>query len=194
LKPTTGLEEVAEACKLANEHGIKSVCVSPFYVEAATQFFHNISTVIGFPHGRTTVKYVEADRAIHDGAKELDVVINYGAFLEEEPGLVAAELKNIVRLAHQHNVLVKAIIEASVYAYKIQIEEVCRLCDGCNVDMIKSSTGFFGDPDLAAIEVMLDSGVPVKVSGGIKSYEQVRTYLDMGCVRIGSSKFWELLP
>ena len=58
------------------------------YVPAAADCSHNISSVIGFPHGNSTpdAKYYEAVAAMRDGAKELDVVVNYGRFLDGDRG------------------------------------------------------------------------------------------------------------
>jgi deoxyribose-phosphate aldolase len=134
--------------------------------------------VIGFPHGNTTpdVKYKEACEAIKSGAKELDVVINYGAFLDGNSFPVTSELSLICSVAHESGVLVKAILEVGPYKF-MQIVEACRLCVACGVDFVKSSTGFyqFGGATPEIISTMLDAvkgtGVQVKASGGISSYE-----------------------
>ena len=156
--------------------------------------------VIGFPLGATSAnaKFEEAGQAVQDGAKELDVVINYGRLLDHELSYVKDELKDITANAHRCRVLVKAIIE-TCYLSPDDIRTACRLCEAAGVDFVKTSTGF--GPHGAttqAVNIIRDAlagtGVQIKASGGIHTYEDACRFLDLGCSRLGSSKFKELLP
>jgi deoxyribose-phosphate aldolase len=198
LKPTATIDDVARACALAHKHGIKSVCVAPIYVELAASVFGNVSCVVGFPNGNSMpdAKLYEAAAAIRDGAKELDIVINYGRFLDGDSGPLLAELGLIVAGAHRDHVKVKTILETPFYTPQ-KIAEACRICVDCGVDFVKSCTGFAGDAtpyDIEAMVKAVDGRCGVKASGGIKSYEDACRYLDLGCTRLGSSKYLELLP
>jgi deoxyribose-phosphate aldolase len=198
LKPTATANDVARACALANAHKIKSVCVSPVYVSLAANLFRNVSCVIGFPNGNTTpeAKLYEAATAIQDGAQELDMVLNYGRFLDGDSRPLFNELGLIVAGAHRDRILVKAILETSFYS-RTQISEVCHICIDFGVDFVKTSTGFAGDATPEAVETMVktvNGQCGVKASGGIKTYEDAARYLDLGCTRLGSSRFLELLP
>ncbi len=84
LKPTATAADVRAACALAVARKIKSVCVAPVWVPMASDLYGNVCAVIAFPHGNTLpeAKYAEAVAAMDCGAKELDVVVNYGLFLE----------------------------------------------------------------------------------------------------------------
>ena len=199
LKPNATRDDVECACALANKHHIRSVCVSPIYVPLAASLYYT-SCVIGFPHGNSKpdTKYRESVTAIHDGTRELDIVINYGRYLDGDSVPMQTELALIVSAAHQSGVQVKAILETCFYTFP-QIREACRICVDSNVDFVKTSTGF--GPKGAgyiAIATMLDAvkgtDVEVKASGGISCYYHARYFLAMGCTRIGSSKFLELLP
>lgn len=198
LKPTATMSDVLAACQLANAHNIKSVCVAPCYVQLAAQNFKNVSTVIGFPHGTSTpkAKHLEAVEAISLGARELDVVVNFGQFLAGDWRALDTELTLIVSAARQAGVLVKAILETCYYS-KLQLIEACYFCVVNGVDFVKTSTGFGPRGPLPCeVQVMLDAvqGMcGVKASGGINTHADVAMYLDMGCTRIGSSKFLELL-
>ncbi len=199
LKATATADDVECACALANKHGVKSVCVAPVYVRLAAANFHNISAVIGFPFGNTTadVKYYEAVAAISDGAKELDVVINYGRFLAGDNTPLFVELGLIISAAHERDVLVKAILESCYYT-PAQLRDICRWCVDFHVDFVKTSTGFAqhgATPE--HVQIMLDAvrgKCGVKASGGIKTYAQACQYLEMGCTRLGASQLAELLP
>ena len=199
LKPTATKDDVKRTCALANKHKIVSVCVAPVYVELAAELHANVSSVIGFPHGNTTpyAKMEESKAAIDDGARELDVVINYGRFLDGDYGIVNHELKGICRIAHRTGIKVKAILETCYYT-TAQIRTACKICKDAGVDWVKTSTGFgAGGATSAAIETMLQmvdgSNVQVKASGGISNRAVAEHYLTMGCTRLGSSRFLELL-
>ena len=82
LKAAASWEQIRILCEEASEFGTASVCLPPSYVARARAAFPGlkICTVIGFPLGyqTTAVKVFEAERAIEDGADEIDMVINLG--------------------------------------------------------------------------------------------------------------------
>ena len=199
LKPNATRNDVECACALAYKHKIKSVCVAPIYVPLAVNLFGNVSCVIGFPHGNSTpdAKYREAADALRDGAKELDVVTNYGRFLDGDSSPIIEELEVIVSVTHGRGAVVKAILETCYYTPK-QIRQACDICVEHGVDFVKTSTGFGPKgaeyvPTLTMIDAVKDK-CQVKASGGINNYARAQFYLDLGCTRLGSSKFLELLP
>jgi deoxyribose-phosphate aldolase len=199
LKPTATRHDVIDAAKLVQAEGIASICVAPCNVALARRWTRRVCAVIGFPHGNGTIetKLEEAHQAIRNSACELDVVINYGRFLEGETSYVACDLRTVIRRAHGSNVKVKAILETCYYTPQ-QITDACKLCVECGADWVKTSTGFGpGGATLGTVAVMLgivDGQVGVKASGGIKTYADACAYLNLGCTRIGASKYWELLP
>ncbi len=202
LKPTATRDDVRCACALANKHNIKSVCVAPTYVPFAASLFDNVSCVVGFPHGNAgpSVKHMEAILAVECGAKELDVVVNYGRFLDGDSKPMYTELEYIVNYAHNHDVIVKAILE-TCYHNVSQLFEACRILSRCEVDFVKTSTGFAkegvtsGDIIVICDAIKdLHSTMQIKASGGIKTYNDAATLLDLGCTRIGSGSFHSLLP
>ena len=199
LKPTATVDDVERTCALANKHKIVSVCVAPTYLPLAASLHDNVSVVVGFPHGNTTPasKLYEAIDSIHKGAKELDVVINYGKFLDGDYGIVSTELMAICAIAHQYGVKVKAILETCYYT-PAQIRTACELCLVAGVSWVKTSTGYGREgATVAAVATMLDvvdgTAVEVKASGGIKNRAIAELYLSMGCTRLGSSRYLELL-
>jgi len=198
LKPNATVEDVRNACAVANKYGIKNVCVAPTLTSVAVDCFKNVSTVIDFPHGNShpSIKITEAMLAMLEGAAELDVVINYGRFLDGDYGVVEAELKGIVKEAH--GVITKAILETHYHTAK-QVLDACRLCADCGVDFVKTSTGFAPTgANMAEVilmkQALFGTGVKLKASGGIKTYHDACYYLDVGCDRIGASNFFLLLP
>ena len=197
LRPTATCKDVKIACDLANTFKIKSVCVPPIYVGLANTMFDNVSAVIGYPHGNSMpdTKYREALQAMRDGAKELDVVINYGCFLDGDTIAVQTELVLIVMAARPCGVLVKAILETCHYTPD-QIVAACKLCADLGVDFVKTATGVVQGATPGVVKLMIDAvrgRCGVKASGGICTYEDARVYLDLGCTRIGASSYSALL-
>ena len=80
----------------------------------ASGLYDNICAVIAFPHGNTLpeAKYAEAVAAMDCGAKELDVVVNYGRFLDSGRPDAFWEIASIVKAARPRGVLVKALSKA----------------------------------------------------------------------------------
>ncbi len=186
LKPTATLGDVGRTCDLANKYRIHSVCVAPCNAAFAARLFKNTSVVIGFPHGNSTpvTKLYEATGAINVGAKELDVVINYGHFLYGDWEPVEDELSLLVPLAHEQGVLVKAILETCYYSKK-QITEACHICTEQGVDFVKTSTGFADGANRQIVETMVEAvrgKAQVKASGGIA------TYADVACISISVAR------
>ncbi len=200
LDPNAGNQEIADGATYCNSLGIKCFCCSSANVKTASFYHPNVASVIGFPHGNVSprAKLEEAKQAISDGAKELDVVINHGLFNTGETGIIRAELDRLCTFAHHHNVIIKAILETCTMDLGT-IALACEECIKAEVDYVKTSTGFgSGGATVATVQVMLGTvkgtGVRVKASGGIYCYADVVGYLDMGCSRLGTSRYKELLP
>ena len=74
-----------------------------------------VCTVVGFPLGATLadVKAYETRRAMFDGAREIDMVINIGALKSGDDCAVEYDIRAVVEAAHGEGVLVKTIIETA---------------------------------------------------------------------------------
>ncbi len=199
LKPLATREEIKDGCVFATKHKLKAVCVSSCNVRLATKWHNNVCSVIGFPHGNMAgnIKFHEAFDAIINGAKELDIVINYGRFLDGDLGIIKEELLSICNFAKESDILVKAILESCHYTIK-QLEDACKRCADIGVDFVKTSTGFgFENATttdiLSMINAVKGTKVQVKASGGIDTNAKAMKFLDLGCTRLGSSKYLELL-
>lgn len=199
LKPTATRDDVIRAAELVEAQGIASICVAPCNIAVARKVTKRVCAVIGFPHGNSLVevKRVEAVRAIDYGAAELDVVMNYGRFLEGHWTITGSELRPIIEEAHSCGVKVKVILETCCLTPE-HITKACEIAVSCKADWVKTSTGYGScGATPGVVQLMLDAvkgKAQVKASGGIHNYTDAIGYLNMGCTRIGSSKFDELLP
>lgn len=193
LKAFTTWEDIKKLCDEAVEYKTASVCVPPSYIKRIHDTYGdtvNICTVIGFPLGYsvTASKVVEAKEAIKDGANEIDMVINIGDVKNKEYDKVLDEIKAL-RKACEGKVL-KVIIEACYLTEEEKIK-LCELVTEAKADYIKTSTGFGTSgatmEDILLFKNNIGKDVKMKAAGGIRTKEDMESYLNAGCDRIGTS-------
>ena len=202
LKPTLTDDELIKGCKIAHEYKVASVCVRPCDVKQAKEILGNsdvlVTTVIGFPHGSTTMatKMLETTEAIENGARELDIVINIGKMKSGEYSYIKAELSVISSFAHAKDVKVKVIFE-NCYLTEAEKIKACNICNEVGVDWVKTSTGYgTGGAEEADILLMRKHCKPeiqVKAAGGIRTLEQALRAKELGCTRIGATATEDIL-
>ena len=192
LKAAASWEQIRILCEEASEFGTASVCLPPSYVARARAAFPSlkICTVIGFPLGyqTTAVKVFEAERAIEDGADEIDMVINLGDVKNREMERVTEEIRRVKAVCGFR--ILKVIVEAC----ELEEEEKIALChcvaEGGG-DYIKTSTGFGkGGAVLTDVQLFarcIGCGVKIKAAGGIRKKEELAAFLAAGCSRLGTS-------
>lgn len=196
LKPTVTQADIEKLCEEAIEHQFVGVCVPPYWVKKVKRDLSktdiSVVTVIGFPLGynMSHVKVAEINRAIQDGADELDIVMNMTAFQSDAQGWAKIEVAQFAKIAHEANKPIKMILETA-YLTPEQIEVCCKFCMDAGADFVKTSTGFA--PSGAKVEdirLMHQTVAPhlgVKASGGIKTYQQALAMIEAGAERLGTS-------
>ena len=196
MSAAAGREEIRTCLKEATDSGCAAVCLPPSYVAFAADWLREndlqipICTVIGFPLGytSTTMKVLEATEAIHNGAAEIDLVINIGWLKDGRIEELRQEL-TALRTTTKGKVL-KVIIETCYLTDEEKIT-MCELVSEIGADFIKTSTGFgTAGADLADIALFrkhLAPGVQIKAAGGIRTRQQMVAFLEAGCTRLGSS-------
>lgn len=195
LKPTITDKDVDLLVAEAIKHQFVGVCIPPFWVKRAARELVNhdiqLVTVIGFPLGyqMTESKLVEIDKAIDDGANELDIVMNVSAFKSGMPW-AKIELAKCANLIHQSGCLMKVILETA-YLSDEEIITATRLCSEAGADFVKTSTGFASaGANVTHIQLMRQyapSNVGIKASGGIKDLLSLKAMVSAGADRIGTS-------
>ena len=195
LKPEATRHEVAQLCLEAKENIFASVCINPFYVPLAKQLLAGtpvaVCTVVGFPLGSTPaqVKAYETERAIREGATEIDMVINVGALKSGDVDVVETDIRAVVDKAAGH-ALVKVILETCLLNDDEKVE-ACMAARAAGADYVKTSTGFNKSgatiEDVMLMRRIVGGEMGVKASGGIRDEETVRKMIDAGASRIGAS-------
>lgn len=193
LKPFTSFEEVRKLCEECIRYQMASVCIPPSYVKRVKETYKKrlkVGTVIGFPLGYQSLetKVYEAERAIEDGADEIDMVINIAEVKNGNFSYVEKEIRQIRTVAKDK--ILKVIVETCY----LDTEEKIRLCEiisRVKADYIKTSTGFgtFGAnlKDIELFKQHISKEVKIKASGGIKTVKDMEAFIKAGCDRIGTS-------
>lgn len=195
LNPVATIGDIDRLVAEANQFGFFGVCVPPFWVKRARREIGkekiSLVTVAGFPLGynMTGTKLDEIRRAIDNGADEIDAVWNISAFKTGLPW-TKTEIAKCSKLAHDHQKLLKVIIETS-YLSDSEIVQACKICSDAGADFVKTSTGFTASgasvEHVALMKKTLPQQVGIKASGGIKTLKSVESFIQAGAHRIGTS-------
>jgi deoxyribose-phosphate aldolase len=196
LRPDATAADIDRLCEEARTFGFAAVCVNPTWVRRCAQNLRGsnveVASVVGFPFGAgtTEVKAMEARRAIRDGAREIDMVINVGALRGGDYDLVRRDIEKVSDACREAGALTKVIIEAALLTdeEKVVASHLAKLA---KADFVKTSTGFGpGGATVHDVLLMRETVGPrlgVKASGGIRSAEDVREMIAAGATRIGAS-------
>ena len=196
LKPESTAEQIEQLCAEAAQYHFGAVCVNACWVATAAQALQGtgvkVGATIGFPWGTssTAAKVAETRQAIADGAREVDMVLAYGKLKSGDYAAVAEDTREVVRLAHKHDVLVKVILETSMLNQDEKVT-ACLLAKQAGADFVKTSTGFQGGgataEDIALMRAVVGPDLGVKASGGVRSYDDAKKMIAAGATRIGTS-------
>ena len=196
LKPDATRRNIEELCREAAQFKFATVCVNPTWVATAARALTGsgvgVCSVVGFPLGATTadVKGYETRRAIFDGAREVDMVINVGALKSGDDCLVEHDIRSVAQVAHEYDAICKVIIETALLTDDEKVR-ACQAAKKAGADFVKTSTGFAkGGATVADVALMrrtVGAELGVKASGGVKGLDDARKMVEAGATRIGAS-------
>jgi deoxyribose-phosphate aldolase len=196
LRPDATRDEIAQLCYEARKHGFASVCVNPSHVKLCADLLKGSDvltcTVVGFPLGATSTeaKTFEAQKAVRDGAKEVDMVINVGALKSRDYELVEHDIASVATAVHAGGAILKVIIEAALLTDDEKVA-ASQLAKVAGADFVKTSTGFGPGgataEDVALMRRVVGPKIGVKASGGIRTRADVQKMVEAGATRIGAS-------
>lgn len=201
LKPDTTLTQIERICAEAKEYEFYSVCVNSYYVRKAVQLLAGSSTkvctVVGFPLGASTMetKRFEAMKAVAEGAREIDMVMNISAAKSQDWQYVLDDMSSLAQVCHQQGALLKVILETCLLT-ESEKKMACELAVKAKVDFVKTSTGFStGGATVEDVKLMrsLVGPMGVKASGGIRDLETARKMIEAGATRLGTSASVEIM-
>lgn len=196
LKPDATRHDIEELCSEAGKFKFATVCVNPTWVALSARLLAGtgvgVCSVVGFPLGATTadVKGYETQRAIFDGATEIDMVINVGALKSGDLRVVERDIEAVVAPCRECGILSKVIIEAALLTDEEKIT-ACTLAKAAGADYVKTSTGFGPGgataADVALMRRVVGAEMGVKAAGGVRDLESVKAMIAAGATRVGAS-------
>ena len=199
LKAVSAWDEIQTLCEEAIENHTASVCIPPSYVKRVSEAYGdklNVCTVIGFPLGYNTTetKVYETQKALADGAGEVDMVVNLGDVKNGEFPKITREIEAVKKAAGSH--VVKVIIETCYLTEEEKIA-MCKAVTAAGADYIKTSTGFGTAgatlEDIRLFRENIGPDVKMKAAGGVKTVADMEAFLEAGCDRIGTSSAIQLI-
>jgi deoxyribose-phosphate aldolase len=203
LRPEATAAAIERLCAEAREHRFFSVCVNPAYVKQAAALLRGspvrVCCVVGFPLGAQApeIKALEARKAIREGAREIDMVINIGALKGRDEALVLRDLRAVVEACQDGRALSKVILETALLTDEEKVRG-CELAMKAGANFVKTSTGFSsGGATVEDITLMARTVAPrklgVKASGGVRTLADVERMVRAGATRIGTSNGVKIL-
>lgn len=198
LKPEATELEIKRLCEEAKRYGFGTVCINPYRVKYAAKYLEETSivvgTVVGFPLGATTslVKAYEAESAMKDGAREIDMVINIGALKDGNDELVYDDITEVVKTVRNYSrkAIIKIILETCLLTEK-EIIKACEIAKEVGADFVKTSTGFSESgatvKDVTLMAEIVKDELGIKASGGIRTWLDAKAMIAAGATRIGTS-------
>ena len=137
---------VDSLCERAARYGTAAVCVWPDFVAQSSAALAGsdvrIATVVDFPSGneRPFAVGLVTERALADGAHEIDVVLPFTAFAagdRERPSMMLERVRRIT----EGSALMKVILETGELDDLDLVERAAQFAVEHGADFIKTSTG-----------------------------------------------------
>ena len=200
---------------------LATICVYPNFAKIVSESLEadNVEVACvsgGFPSSQTflEVKTIETALAVHDGATEIDMVLNVGAFLSGDYETCADEIEEIKSAAAEAPL--KVILETGALQTAENIKKASILSIYAGADFIKTSTGKIepaATPEASLVMCqtireyykLTGTKIGFKAAGGINTvsdavgyYTIVREilgeeWIKEGLFRIGTSRLANLL-
>src|SRR5205809_3732766 len=196
LKPDATRANIGELCREAAQFKFATVCINPTWVALSAKLLEGsgvrVCSVVGFPLGATTpdVKGYETRRAIFDGAREIDMVINVGALKSGALRVVECDIESVTTPCRDAGALSKVIIEAALLTDE-EKTTACTLAKAAGADYVKTSTGFGPGgataADVALMRRVVGAEMGVKAAGGVRDLEGMQAMIAAGATRVGAS-------
>jgi len=206
LHPTMTDDQLRAGLAIARRCACATACVKPYAVPASAQALAGsgiaVCAVAGFPHGNSHValKVAEAERAIAEGASEIDVVVNLGKVLSNDWDYVLDELKAVNAACVSGGAILKVIFEND-YLEDAHVIRLCELSTELGIAFVKTSSGYGfvkqpnGDYNYKGatehhLKLMRQHSGPrvqIKAAGGVRTLDDLLLVRSLGVTRIGAT-------
>ncbi len=192
VKTESSKSDVDKVIEVAKQNNLICVFAMPSFVDYVVEQMAgydsiNIGGVVGFPSGAetTSAKLFQAAELKAKGCTEVDMVMNVGKLKSGMVDEVIAEIREIK--AAVSPLPLKVIIEVALLTDE-EIQTAAVAVRDAGADFVKSGTGWAGSTTLHHVKLIKESvgdTIKVKVAGGVRDLETLRTMYEMGVQRFG---------
>lgn len=197
LKAYISNEDLIKHCEDAKKYNFKTVAINNANVEFCKELLKETDILcdaaVGFPLEQSTIetKVFETRDVIEKGAREVDYVINIVEIKNRNWGYVEDEMRRIVEVCNERNIVSKVILE-TCYLTDAEKRKVCEIAAKVKPTYIKTSTGFgTGGATIEDIRLMKEcvgDSIKIKASGGIRNIDDAIAMIEVGASRLGTSQ------
>ncbi len=184
--------DVDSVIEAAKAHNLICVFAMPSFVDYVVDQMQGttgieIGGVVGFPSGAETTeaKLFQANQLKGKGCTEIDMVINVGKLKSGMLDDLTTEIKAIK--AQVAPLPLKVIIEVALLTDE-EIKTASVIVRDAGADFVKTGTGWKGSTTLHHVKLIKEAvgdSIKLKVAGGVRDLETVKTMYEMGVSRFG---------
>ena len=186
LDPNANEKQITEFYERASKWKPFAVCVLPKEVVRAKETLDSqiiVASAAGCfpdPNGDISQRIEDIKTAIRGGAEEIDLVMDFEAMMDLRPGDARATLEQLINECE--GLTVKVILESSCLDLE-EMEQAAKIAIDCGANFLKSSTGRRGGCTPLVAEILAEiaqehEGIGVKISGGIRTLQDLENHLD----------------
>lgn len=164
-RPDLHEEQVDAACRKALAYGLGAVVVRPSDIDLAVRILGGtpvaVGSVAGYPHGtsNTATKLYEGRDLLRRGAKEINLVVNYGKMISRQFQHVETEILQMSESCHQSDAILKVVFESGYLAEDLKII-LCKMCKRTDTDFVETDSA----ADLTLLKTICKDVVRIKLS------------------------------
>lgn len=206
LHPTLTTADLRAGLEVAKAWSCATACIKPYAVPLAAEVLAGsgvaVCAVAGFPHGNShpEITVAEAERAMAEGATEIDMVVNAGHVLGGDWAAATDQIRQVNQACVRRRALLKVIFENDF----LRPEHIIRLSEICTeleVAFIKTSTGYgfvkqtdgsynyrgATDEHLRLMRRHAGPRVQIKAAGGVRTLDDLLRVRALGVTRVGAT-------
>lgn len=151
--------------------------------------------VISYPNGGRTLetKLNDIKYVIENGAEELDICMDYGAFKSGNYDKVRNDLKKLIKASQGYNPVIA--VQSPILSDEQKVK-ACELVLEAGGNFIKTSCGYgykTEKRDVLLIRETLHNKVKIEVAGGVRTLDDTKAMFKAGADRIATSSVFNIL-
>jgi deoxyribose-phosphate aldolase len=196
VKAEATRQQVEALCAEAARYRFACVVVNPVWTSTAVRLLAGtgvpVAATIGCPLGASLVSTMlqEAAALLRLGARELGMVLPIGPMKSGNHHAVHHTIHSVAAATHHHGAVLKVNLETCLLTMQEKLR-ASEIAIHAGADFINTATGFASGGatpvDVALMRGVVGARCGVKAAGRIRTVAQVRTLLEAGANRIGSS-------